>query len=490
MPNKYFNPTLASQIAGASSPKFLDAQKVVKETFDRAINIVDKTIMPAFKDKQEDYAALTSVAYDENDLATFLATPSKEYLKKIKNNAFEKMKGAGSAERKKIIAQAKQSVNGVDVVNKISTGLLKASTEAIGDKNISTLNSEEDIARLASIEKMKINYDSENGKFFEIPDENGKIQTYTIEEAQKLLNVLYKPVDSHNKSNGVINKYRLEKIPGKTATFTPRDKAALQAGFDSILNDPKEGYTFALDVLANEQEIGGVSREKLSIEKYNGLTKGELEGEIIKEYNQENPEKKLDIQNYHHQEIIRSIIKDKASDALVKATRIPYDEVKINQPAPPPSDKLTLSERVVNQVRRDLDNAAKIVDKSGILNLSKISPVSESAGGDIKNIYQKQLQDLGLNSTPIYDSKIEDGEEVQTDKILGLSIYNPRIESAGEKYFAEDLLFGSDPNVIWTQIFSAIGARYKDIDFNIPEYNDPVKQDKVINIGSLPIKDN
>ena len=27
--------------------------------------------------------------------------------------------------------------------------------------------------------------------------------------------------------------------------------------------------------------------------------------------------------------------------------------------------------------------------------------------------------------------------------------------------------------LIKTQIFSAIGARYKDIDFNIPEYNDP-----------------
>ena len=149
------------------------------------------------------------------------------------------------------------------------------------------------------------------------------------------------------------------------------------------------------------------------------------------------------------------------------------------KPPPPPSGKLTLSERVVNQVRRDLNKATKTVDKSDILNLSKLSPVSEAAGGDIKNIYQKQLQDLGLNSTPIYGTKTEEDPEtkgkkiVTTDKIIGLSIYNPRIESTGEKYFAEELLFGSDPNVIWTQIFSAIGARYKDIDFNIPGYNDP-----------------
>ena len=187
---------------------------------------------------------------------------------------------------------------------------------------------------------------------------------------------------------------------------------------------------------------------------------------------------------------IRKDVENILYDRELIAYGVDLNKSKMPKPSPPPSDKLTLPERVVNQVRRDLDNATKTVDKSGILNLSKISPVSESAGGDIKNIYQKQLQDLGLNSTPIYGTKTEDGEEVQTDKIIGLSIYNPRIESAGEKYFAEELLFGSDPNVIWTQIFSAIGARYKDINFKIPKYNDPVKQDEVINIGSLPVKNN
>jgi hypothetical protein len=464
MPNKYFNPTLASQIAGASSPRFLDAQKVVKETFNRAINIVDKTIMPAFKDKQKDYEALTSVAYDENDLATFLATPSKEYLKKIKNDAFEKMKGAGSAERKKIIAEAKQSVNGVDVVNKVSTGLLKASTEAIGDKNISTLNSEEDIARLASIEKMKINYASENGKFFEIPDENGKMQSYTIEEAQKLLNVLYKPVDSHNKSNSVINKYRLEKIPGKADTFTPRDKAALQAGFDSILNDPKEGYTFALDVLANEQEIGGVSREKLFIEKYNGLTKGELEEEVIKEYNQENPEKKLDIQNYHHQEIIRSIIKDKASDALVKATRIPYDEVKITEPV----EKATESEKKEQAVRRDVLRAAKMLKtKDFNSTISKIGSLSKTGNIQSPESYKarinelsSELKDLGVEAKVQY-KKDEEGED--TNILEGFIIY-PTRTLLNTKGTEQIINTSQTPNQIKKAILNALGRSYGTLD--------------------------
>lgn len=146
---------------------------------------------------------------------------------------------------------------------------------------------------------------------------------------------------------------------------------------------------------------------------------------------------------------------------------------KSKMPTPPPPNKLTQNERTVNEVRRDLNKATETVDKSGILNLSKISPVSEAAGGDIKNIYQDQLRSLGLNSDPLYESKIEDGKEVQTDKIIGLSIYSPRLLNDGKKYFAEELRFGSDPNVIKTQIFSALGARYKDINFNIPVYNDP-----------------
>ena len=314
---------------------------------------------------------------------------------------------------------------------------------------------------LSSIVNAKIDYNDKDGKFFALGD-GTKLSMKDLEN--ELGNLIVVPDEAYNEFFDFAEAItpKKESYEGSTYyTFDEMDTNKIKTKAYSLID--KYGKDFVWDALSNSSPFRGVTVADFIDPKLNLQTKSksDMEKIIANVYGLDNKQAVFD----KAQQLV--------ADGYTEAAKNMYPtRPKVVKPEKP-TGKLTQSERVVSQVKRDLNKAAKTVYKSYILNLSRLSPISEAAGGDIKNIYQKQLQDLGLNSDPIYGSKIEDGEEVQTDKIIGLSIYSPRIQEAGKKYFAEELLFGSDPNVIKTQIFSALGARYKDIDFKIPEYSDP-----------------
>ena len=461
MASKYYNPRLASSVAAAKQAGFFDAGKGVAEGFKASFEGAAPYLMGALKEYQEDVEKIYDINFDSNGIALDKIEDLTSFVKQERENAFQ-ARQKGILPGKEATGEAMLNVQGASKVAKYHGGVTQQIQEFLQDPDqVSEANEIGALPMLSSIVNAKIDYNDKDSKFFALGD-GTKLSMKDLEN--ELGNLIVVPDEAYNEFFDFAEAItpKKESYEGSTYyTFDEMDTNKIKTKAYSLID--KYGKDFVWDALSNSSPFRGVTVADFIDPKLNLQTKSksDMEKIIANVYGLDNKQAVFD----KAQQLV--------ADGYTEAAKNMYPtRPKVVKPEKP-TGKLTLSERVVNQVKRDLNKATKTVDKSDILNLSRLSPISEAAGGDIKNIYQKQLQDLGLNSFPIYESKIEDGEEVQTDKILGLSIYNPRIESSGEKYFAEDLLFGSDPNVIKTQIFSALGARYKDIDFKIPEYSDP-----------------
>ena len=461
MASKYYNPRLASSVAAAKQAGFFDAGKGVAEGFKASFEGAAPYLMGALKEYQEDVEKIYDINFDSNGIALDKIEDLTSFVKQERENAFQ-ARQKGILPGKEATGEAMLNVQGASKVAKYHGGVTQQIQEFLQDPDqVSEANEIGALPMLSSIVNAKIDYNDKDSKFFALGD-GTKLSMKDLEN--ELGNLIVVPDEAYNEFFDFAEAItpKKESYEGSTYyTFDEMDTNKIKTKAYSLID--KYGKDFVWDALSNSSPFRGVTVADFIDPKLNLQTKSKsgMEKIIANVYGLDNKQAVFD----KAQQLV--------ADGYTEAAKNMYPtRPKVVKPEKP-TGKLTLSERVVNQVKRDLNKATKTVDKSDILNLSRLSPISEAAGGDIKNIYQKQLQDLGLNSFPIYESKIEDGEEVQTDKILGLSIYNPRIESSGEKYFAEDLLFGSDPNVIKTQIFSALGARYKDIDFKIPEYSDP-----------------
>ena len=461
MASKYYNPRLASSVAAAKQAGFFDAGKGVAEGFKASFEGTAPYLMGALKEYQEDVEKIYDINFDSNGIALDKIEDLTSFVKQERENAFQ-ARQKGILPGKEATGEAMLNVQGASKVAKYHGGVTQQIQEFLQDPDqVSEANEIGALPMLSSIVNAKIDYNDKDGKFFVLGD-GTKLSMKDIEN--ELGNLIVTPDEAYNEFFDFAEAItpKKESYEGSTYyTFDEMDTNKIKTKAYSLID--KYGKDFVWDALSNSSPFRGVTVADYIDPRLNlqGKSKSDMEKIIASVYGLDN------------NQAVYDKAKQLVADGYTEAGKSSYPtRPKIVKPEKP-TGKLTQSERVVSQVKRDLNKAAKTVDKSYILNLSRLSPISEAAGGDIKNIYQKQLQDLGLNSDPIYGSKIEDGEEVQTDKIIGLSIYSPRIQEAGKKYFAEELLFGSDPNVIKTQIFSALGARYKDIDFKIPEYSDP-----------------
>jgi len=461
MASKYYNPRLASSVAAAKQAGFFDAGKGVAEGFKASFEGTAPYLMGALKEYQEDVEKIYDINFDSNGIALDKIEDLTSFVKQERENAFQ-ARQKGILPGKEATGEAMLNVQGASKVAKYHGGVTQQIQEFLQDPDqVSEANEIGALPMLSSIVNAKIDYNDKDGKFFALGD-GTKLSMKDLEN--ELGNLIVVPDEAYNEFFDFAEAItpKKESYEGSTYyTFDEMDTNKIKTKAYSLID--KYGKDFVWDALSNSSPFRGVTVADFIDPKLNLQTKSksDMEKIIANVYGLDNKQAVFD----KAQQLV--------ADGYTEAAKNMYPtRPKVVKPEKP-TGKLTQSERVVSQVKRDLNKAAKTVDKSYILNLSRLSPISEAAGGDIKNIYQKQLQDLGLNSDPIYGSKIEDGEEVQTDKIIGLSIYSPRIQEAGKKYFAEELLFGSDPNVIKTQIFSALGARYKDIDFKIPEYSDP-----------------
>ena len=461
MASKYYNPRLASSVAAAKQAGFFDAGKGVAEGFKASFEGTAPYLMGALKEYQEDVEKIYDINFDSNGIALDKIEDLTSFVKQERENAFQ-ARQKGILPGKEATGEAMLNVQGASKVAKYHGGVTQQIQEFLQDPDqVSEANEIGALPMLSSIVNAKIDYNDKDSKFFALGD-GTKLSMKDLEN--ELGNLIVVPDEAYNEFFDFAEAItpKKESYEGSTYyTFDEMDTNKIKTKAYSLID--KYGKDFVWDALSNSSPFRGVTVADFIDPKLNLQTKSksDMEKIIANVYGLDNKQAVFD----KAQQLV--------ADGYTEAAKNMYPtRPKVVKPEKP-TGKLTQSERVVSQVKRDLNKAAKTVDKSYILNLSRLSPISEAAGGDIKNIYQKQLQDLGLNSDPIYGSKIEDGEEVQTDKIIGLSIYSPRIQEAGKKYFAEELLFGSDPNVIKTQIFSALGARYKDIDFKIPEYSDP-----------------
>ena len=461
MASKYYNPRLASSVAAAKQAGFFDAGKGVAEGFKASFEGAAPYLMGALKEYQEDVEKIYDINFDSNGIALDKIEDLTSFVKQERENAFQ-ARQKGILPGKEATGEAMLNVQGASKVAKYHGGVTQQIQEFLQDPDqVSEANEIGALPMLSSIVNAKIDYNDKDSKFFALGD-GTKLSMKDLEN--ELGNLIVVPDEAYNEFFDFAEAItpKKESYEGSTYyTFDEMDTNKIKTKAYSLID--KYGKDFVWDALSNSSPFRGVTVADFIDPKLNLQTKSKsgMEKIIANVYGLDNKQAVFD----KAQQLV--------ADGYTEAAKNMYPtRPKVVKPEKP-TGKLTQSERVVSQVKRDLNKAAKTVDKSYILNLSRLSPISEAAGGDIKNIYQKQLQDLGLNSDPIYGSKIEDGEEVQTDKIIGLSIYSPRIQDAGKKYFAEELLFGSDPNVIKTQIFSALGARYKDIDFKIPEYSDP-----------------
>jgi len=461
MASKYYNPRLASSVAAAKQAGFFDAGKGVAEGFKASFEGAAPYLMGALKEYQEDVEKIYDINFDSNGIALDKIEDLTSFVKQERENAFQ-ARQKGILPGKEATGEAMLNVQGASKVAKYHGGVTQQIQEFLQDPDqVSEANEIGALPMLSSIVNAKIDYNDKDSKFFALGD-GTKLSMKDLEN--ELGNLIVVPDEAYNEFFDFAEAItpKKESYEGSTYyTFDEMDTNKIKTKAYSLID--KYGKDFVWDALSNSSPFRGVTVADFIDPKLNLQTKSksDMEKIIANVYGLDNKQAVFD----KAQQLV--------ADGYTEAAKNMYPtRPKVVKPEKP-TGKLTQSERVVSQVKRDLNKAAKTVDKSYILNLSRLSPISEAAGGDIKNIYQKQLQDLGLNSDPIYGSKIEDGEEVQTDKIIGLSIYSPRIQEAGKKYFAEELLFGSDPNVIKTQIFSALGARYKDIDFKIPEYSDP-----------------
>jgi hypothetical protein len=463
MASKYYNPRLAASVSAAKNAGFFDAGKNVAEGFKTAFEGASPYVMGALKEYQEDIKKIYDINFDSNGIALDKIEDLTNFLKQQRDTAFQQRQ-KGIIPGKEATGKALLNVKGAANLAKGHGALAQGIQELLKDPSkISKANEKGAVAMLNSIANAKIDYNDPDGNFFVLGDGS----KHSMENLKNELNkLIIEPNEAYNEFfefvEGITPKK--ESFEGSTYyTFDEVDINKIQTKLYGIAD--KYGRDFVWDALSNEHPYRGVTVSQFIDPelKLQGESKSDIEKIIAKKYNLTDSTE----------------IFEKAKELVVQG----YTEAAKNtypgrrkklKPEKPSGDKLTLPERVVIQVKKDLENAKNTINSSAILNLSKISPVSKATGGDVKNIYQKQLQNIGLNSFPIYETEInKEGEEIQTDKIIGLSVYNPRIESVGEKYFAEDILFGSDPKTINTQIFSALGARYKDISFRIPEYKDP-----------------
>lgn len=485
MASKYYNPTLASRMAAAKSSGFLDAGKVLGESYAAAQAQSSPYVMGALKEYQDDINKIYDISFDENGIALDQLNDLKEFVKEQKNKAFE-ARQKGIFPGKEALGDAMMSVKGAANLAKTHGAVVQEIQGFLQDPDrVSLANDYAMTSPLALIANSKIDYNDPDGNFFVLADGETKMSLKQVQNT--LANLIEVPDEAYlnlyDKSQNFVKEY-IDETGKKYYGYNSLDDARMRTlVFDTI---DEYGKDFVYDAMSNKNAYRGVTigafidndLAKEIADKYEyknfdpdpdislnvqGLTKSEIDKTISKKFGISDPD---DIFRIH-----KELVSTAYTEAL--KTQYPMGGPQF-KPEKPSGDKLTLPERVVIQVKKDLENAKKTINSSNILNLSKISPVSKATGGDVKNIYQKQLQNIGLNSFPIYETEInKEGEEIQTGKIIGLSVYNPRIESVGEKYFAEDILFGSDPKTINTQIFSALGARYKDISFIIPEYKDP-----------------
>ena len=416
MASKYYNPRLASSVAAAKQAGFFDAGKGVAEGFKASFEGTAPYLMGALKEYQEDVEKIYDINFDSNGIALDKIEDLTSFVKQERENAFQ-ARQKGILPGKEATGEAMLNVQGASKVAKYHGGVTQQIQEFLQDPDqVSEANEIGALPMLSSIVNAKIDYNDKDSKFFALGD-GTKLSMKDLEN--ELGNLIVVPDEAYNEFFDFAEAItpKKESYEGSTYyTFDEMDTNKIKTKAYSLID--KYGKDFVWDALSNSSPFRGVTVADFIDPKLNLQTKSKsgMEKIIANVYGLDNKQAVFD----KAQQLV--------ADGYTEAAKNMYPtRPKVVKPEKP-TGKLTLSERVVNQVKRDLNKATKTVDKSDILNLSRLSPISEAAGGDIKNIYQKQLQDLGLNSFPIYESKIEDGEEVQTDKILGLSIYNPRIE--------------------------------------------------------------
>ena len=491
MASKYYNPTLASKVGSAQAPSFVDYGEAFSKGFEKAQDRISPYVMGAIKEYEEDIKKIYDITFDENGISAHNLADLKAKVKQEQQAAFE-ARQQGIFPGKEALGDAMLNVKGAANVAKFQGAVAKEIQDMLSKPDVlSSANDAETALELKAIAEAKIDYNDPKGNFYIFKNpETGENEKISAEDIKDKINKLMITPDQgylelYDESQNLI-KEKIDDFGNKYYAFDDLNEAQMKTlVFDKI---DKYGHSFTYDAMSNRNAYRGVTIQSLInddlaqnvAEKYGtsvdntvlldlqGKTKSEIDNIIAQKFN-------IDPNDKYK---IYQVAKELVAESYTQVLKEQYPSNRPKFKAPEGKD-LTLPERVVLAVKKDLRNAKNKINNSSILNLSKIRPVSTKEGGDVFNVYQKDLQKIGLNSFPIYKTEVnEEGKTIETDNIIGLSVYSPRIESAGEKYFSQDILFGTDPSKIYDQIYSALGARYKDIDFNPPIYQDPFNPNK------------
>lgn len=290
MPSKYYNPTLASRVAAAKSSGFLDAGKVLGESYAAAQAQSSPYVMGALKEYQDDINKIYDINFDENGIALDQLGDLKEFVKEQKNKAFEaRQKGIFTG--KEALGDAILSVKGAANLAKTHGAITQEIQGFLQDPDrVSTANDYAMLAPLSLIANSKIDYNDPDGNFFVLADGETKM---SLKQVQNTLNNLIEVPDEaylnlYDKSQNFVKEY-MDETGKKYYGYNSLDDAKMRTlVFDTI---DEYGKDFVYDAMSNKNA-------------YRGVTVGAfIDNNLAKEisdkygYNNFNPATPLDLQS-------------------------------------------------------------------------------------------------------------------------------------------------------------------------------------------------